>query len=405
MKPDYDIAINGAGMVGAALACALGDSGLSVVVIEPREPVLNWPEGSLDLRVSAITAASEQVFRHLDTWSAMVERGVCPFRDMEVWDAGGSGSIHFDAADIGQAQLGHVIENRVIQAALLERLRGLDNIDLLTPAQLESATVTENQVQLQLDNSQSVTTRLLVGADGGNSRVRSEAGIATQGWNYQQRAIVANVETELPHQNCAWQRFLSSGPLAFLPLASGHSAIVWSTTTEQADALLAMDEAEFKTVLGQAFEHRLGQIISSSERAAFPLRLQHARQYVQHRIALVGDAAHTIHPLAGQGVNLGLLDAAALAEVINDANRAGKDIGKQHVLRRYERWRKGDNLLIMGIMDGFKRLFGTGNAPLRWLRNSGLSLTDATTPVKNMIMLRAMGLKGDLPSLARNNSY
>ena len=403
MKAHYDIVINGAGMVGSALACALADSGLSIAIVEPREPVLDWPDDSIDLRVSAITVASERIFHHLDVWPAMVRRGISPFRDMRVWDAGGSGRIHFDAAEIGAAHLGHVIENRVIQAALLEGMQRHDNVDLLTPASVETMTVTDERVMLTLNDGNSVTARLLVGADGGNSPVRELAGITTSGWQYRQQAVVANVATELPHQECAWQRFLSGGPLAFLPLANGHSAIVWSTTPQHAESLLAMNETEFMAAVTEAFDSRLGRVTATSQRAAFPLRLQHARCYVRHRLALVGDAAHTIHPLAGQGVNLGLLDAATLAEVIADARRAGKDIGRQHVLRRYERWRKGDNLLTMGVMDGFKRLFGASSTLLRHLRNSGLSMADSATPLKHFIMQRAMGLTGDLPSLARSD--
>jgi len=213
--------------------------------------------------------------------------------------------------------------------------------------------------------------------------------------------VVGNVRTAEPHQETAWQRFLPTGPLAFLPLHDGRCSIVWSTTPEQAEALLALDESAFAGALADAFDQRLGSIIEVGPRGAFPLRLQHAHAYVKPGLALIGDAAHVVHPLAGQGVNLGLLDTATLAEVILDALDAGRDFASFKTLRRYERWRKGDNLLMLGVMDGFKRLFGNSLPPVRLLRNAGLNLTDAAGPLKNLIARRAMGLEGDLPRLAR----
>jgi 2-octaprenylphenol hydroxylase len=252
-----------------------------------------------------------------------------------------------------------------------------------------------------LDDGREFPTRLLVGADGAQSKVRQLAGIDTRGWNYEQKAVVGNVRTAEPHQATAWQRFLPTGPLAFLPLQDGRCSIVWSTTPEQVDALLALDDAAFAEALAEAFDRRLGEIIEVGPRGAFPLRLQHTRDYVKPGLALIGDAAHVVHPLAGQGVNLGLLDAATLAEVILDAITAGQEIGAFRVLRRYERWRKGDNLLMLGVMDGFKRLFSNPLPPVQLLRNLGLNLTDAAGPLKNLIARRAMGLEGDLPRLAR----
>ena len=255
---------------------------------------------------------------------------------------------------------------------------------------------------MRLNDGREFTTRLLVGADGAQSKVRQLAGIDTGGWKYDQKAVVANVRTAEPHQETAWQRFLPTGPLAFLPLHDGRCSIVWSTTPEQADALLALDEYAFRprrwrkhSNCGWARSFEVGP------RGAFPLRLQHAHAYVKAGIALIGDAAHVVHPLAGQGVNLGLLDAATLAEVIADAIADYRDFASLKALRRYERWRKGDNLLMLGVMDGLKRLFGISLPPVPLLRNIGLNLTDAAGPLKNMIIRRAMGLVGDLPRLAR----
>ncbi len=398
---DYDIVIAGGGMVGAALACALGDSPLKVALLEELPLERIRPGADIDLRVSAISRASQRIFAAVDAWEGIPAWRVSPYREMRVWDAAGSGQIHFDGAALGEPLLGWIIENRVIQTALLERVGQLDNVDLLCPATLALAGLLEPEVHLRLQDGRELRTRLLVGADGADSRVRHWAKVDVVGWGYGQKAVVAPVRTEKPHQETAWQRFLPTGPLAFLPLHDGRCSIVWSTTPEQAEQLLELDNAAFARALGEAFEHRLGDIVEVGPRGAFPLRLQHAQDYVKPHIALVGDAAHVIHPLAGQGVNLGLLDAAALAEVLLEAATAGKDIGSFKVLRRYERWRKGENLLMLGVMDGFKRLFGSSLPPVRWLRNLGLNLTDAVEPVKNLIARRAMGLEGDLPKLAR----
>ncbi len=397
----YDIVINGGGMVGAALACALGDSPLRVAVLESRRPQPLNPTDPAELRVSAIGRASQRLFVAVGAWEAMTAQRVSPFREMRVWDAGGAGSIHFDCAEIGEPGLGWIIENRAIQWALLDRLEGFQNVDLLCPAALEECRIQDHRVELGLASGRRLSTRLLVGADGGGSRVRTLAGIATRGWDYSQKGVVCVVATELPHQETAWQRFLPGGPLAFLPLADGRCSIVWSTGHGHAEDLLALDDAAFAQALGDAFDHRLGGIIGVGPRAAFPLRLQHAMAYTRPRVALVGDAAHVVHPLAGQGVNLGLLDAAALAEVLLDAVRDKRDPGSLRVLRRYERWRKGENVMMLAVMDGFKRLFGNPLPPVAWLRNLGLGLTDAAAPLKHRIIRRAMGLSGDLPRRVR----
>jgi 2-octaprenylphenol hydroxylase len=263
--------------------------------------------------------------------------------------------------------------------------------------------VQDEAVRLELNNGEVLQTRLLVGADGARSWVREQCGIAVTSTDYHQRAVVATVRTEQPHRDTAWQRFLPGGPLAFLPLPEGYCSIVWSTTPEHADALLAMDETAFCAALTDAFAARLGKVQSAVGRAAFPLSAQHAGRYVQPRIALVGDAAHTIHPLAGQGVNLGFADSAALAEVLIAALQKRQDIGSLGVLRRYERWRKGENLLMLEVMTGFQKLFGSELTAVRQARNLGLNLVQRLMPVKNLIIRRAMGLQGDLPALARKS--
>jgi len=388
-------------MVGAALACMLGNSKFRVVIIEAHQLQTGWPKGTVDIRVSAISAASQHIFMALGAWEQMVSLGVSPYHEMHVWDASGSGAIHFDCAAIAESRLGHIIENRVIQRALLDRMNGYENIELICPASISTIEDEAGQVRVHFESDEAITAALVVGADGGNSRVRQQAGITTRGWAYEQKAVVATVTTQKPHQQTAWQRFMPTGPLAFLPLRDSRSSIVWSTTPPHADELLALDEASFCHTLGDAFEHKLGDVLQVGPRAAFPLRLQHSASYIARRRALVGDAAHMIHPLAGQGVNLGFLDAAALSEVLLDAQLQHKDFYTQTVLRRYERWRKGDNLLTMSAMDGFKRLFGSSSPPLRLLRNVGLKLANIDGPVKNGLIRQAMGLKGDLPKLAR----
>ncbi len=387
-------------MVGSALACALAIRGIRVALIEAIPSSLESEWADFDLRVSAVTRASQRIFETLGAWAGMVSRRVSPYREMHVWDAVGRGSIHFDSADIGEPNLGHIIENRVMVAALEQRLAGLPAVDWFRPASVLGLERNPDRVFLSLDGA-TIEANLVVGADGARSRVRELSDLTVTGSDYGQEALVATVKTENGHRETAWQRFLPGGPLAFLPMLDGYSSIVWSAPSERVHELLAMDSDDFAVVLADAFERRLGAVDWVGPRAAFPLRRQHADHYVGPRVALAGDAAHTIHPLAGQGANLGLLDAAALAEALVDAIAAGKDPGDFRVLRRYERWRKGHNLMTEMLMDGFKRLFGTDNPPVSRVRSLGMNLTDVAGPVKRSLIRLAMGLQGDLPTMAR----
>ncbi len=396
----YDITIIGGGCVGGTLACALAQAGLKVAVVEAREPQRVWPAGSVDVRVFAITRASERIFRSIGCWDAIERGGVSPFRDMRVWDASGSGAIHFDCAELGEPMLGYIIEQRVIQAALNARMDMLPSLTRLCPAELGAFELDADSMRVTLADGRRLHTRLLVGADGASSRVRGMAGIAVEMRDYQQEAVVAVVTTEQSHQETAWQRFLPTGPLAFLPLRDGRSSIVWSTTPQQAAELCALDAGEFLERLSAAFDQRLGRVTAVEERVRFPLRRLHAKRYIAERLALVGDAAHVIHPLAGQGVNLGLLDAAVLFDVIVEARAAARDYGLINNLRRYERWRHGDNHTMQRAMDGIKGLFGASAVPLRVLRNTGLNAVDRSGPLKAVLARHAMGLAGDLPTLA-----
>ena len=387
-------------MVGAAFACAVGKQGLKVAVVESRnaEEELN-PEG-IDVRVSALTCASERILKALEVWDYLSGQRITPFREMTVWDATGAGAIHFDSADIGAPTLGYIVENRTIQQAMERGLSKLDSVTWFRPATLEDCRIEEDTVIVRV-GSVRLRTGLVVGADGTDSKLRELLHIGSSTGDYGQQALVATVRTERHHRNTAWQRFLPEGPLAFLPLPEDLSSIVWTTTPERARYLMRAPEGQFLDELERAFAATLGRVTWVGERATFPLRCAQADHYVQHRAALIGDAAHTIHPLAGQGVNLGFLDAAALAEVIRGAHSRGRDFGHRTVLRRYERWRKGHNVLTQMTLDGFKWLFGSSCLVVGAARNMGLDVTDRLGPVKKRIMRHASGLSGDLPPMAR----
>ncbi len=395
-----DLIIVGGGMVGAALGCAAAQAGFSVTLLERREPQREWPADEVDLRVSALTRASQRILQNLGAWQRMSEMRISPYTDMEVWDAAGSGRIHFSAAEIGESNLGHIVENRVTQLALWEQLEKLSNASLRFPASVSQLLLDEGPA-LRLADGELLQAGLIVAADGRDSQIRAMAGIGTKGWDYDQHAIVATVSPQRHHGFTARQRFMKTGPLAFLPIDDGRCSIVWSTSPQEASELMALDETAFCSALTLASDRMLGEVEAVGPRAAFPLRLGHAETYIQPGLALVGDAAHAIHPLAGQGVNLGFLDAAALAETLIEARSAGRPIGSHSTLRRYERARKGGNMAMLGLMDAFKRTFSNEILPLRLARNLGLSLADHAGPLKSLLVRRAMGLSGELPSLAR----
>jgi 2-octaprenylphenol hydroxylase len=385
-------------MVGATLACALAKGGLRIGIVEAYEPRPFDSENDYELRVSAISPGSEKILAALQVWPLIEQSRFCAYRQMYVWDAAGWGEIHFDAAEIGESHLGHIIENRVIQGALVERLRSFENITMFCPDSVQAIDVGVDSVEVVLAGGARLESKLIVGADGFNSRIRSLSGIGFQVHSYTQDAVVANVSTEFSNSGIAWQRFLPSGPLAFLPLANGNSSIVWSTTRDQAKQLLKVGDDRFCEMLSEAFDFKLGRIESTSPRASFPLRGGQAETYVVPRIALIGDAAHSIHPLAGQGVNLGFKDAATLADVLLESRH---DIGSLRILRRYQRARLGDNVITMRAMEGFNDLFANDMVPMALLRNTGLLITNAASPVKRYLMRRAMGIIGERPSLMR----
>ena len=397
----FDIVIVGAGIAGTALAVALSGAGLAIALIEAQTldaPPLPQACGvhDFDSRVSALTPRSRAFLEKLGAWEAIAAYRYCAYRHMTVWDAQGTGQIEFDRTEVNVSELGHIVENRAIVSALLHQVAATD-ISLRSPAVLQSCTrVDSSRIVMTLDGGDTLQTDLLVAADGALSRVREIMGFRSREWDYGHRAIVATVEVAQPHEDTAWQRFLPSGPLALLPLpgADGHHycSIVWSMQEHLVDAVLALDEAAFCKELENASERRLGAVLASSRRFAYPLRQRHAVDYVQPGVALVADAAHTIHPLAGQGINLGLQDVAVLAEEILAGHANGVGVGQLELLRRDQRRRKGENLMMMTAMDGFKRLFEQQSLPLRWLRNVGMRRVDKLLPLKQQLVRHAMGL-------------
>ncbi|PWB32741.1 2-octaprenyl-3-methyl-6-methoxy-1,4-benzoquinol hydroxylase [Pseudomonas sp. SDI] len=406
MEMRADLLIVGAGMVGSALALALQHSGLEILLLD-GSPLTVKPfdaQAPFEPRVSALSAASQRILERLGAWPGMHARRVSAYSDMHVWDGSGTGQIHFSAASVHADVLGHIVENRVVQDGLLERLHDSE-IGLLANARLEQMRRSGDDWLLTLADGRTLRAPLVIAADGANSAVRRLTGCETREWDYLHHAIVTSVRCAAPHQATAWQRFTDDGPLAFLPLARDGGqdwcSIVWSTTPEQAERLMALDDSAFCAALERAFEGRLGAVLEADPRLCVPLRQRHAKRYVAEGLALIGDAAHTIHPLAGQGVNLGFLDAAVLAEELLHAYERGERLADVRVLSRYERRRMPHNLALMAAMEGFERLFQADPLPLRWLRNSGLKWVEQLPEAKALFVRQALGLSGDLPALAR----
>jgi 2-octaprenylphenol hydroxylase len=399
---DYDVIIVGAGMVGASAACLLSKAvrgkhltPIKIALVEANV-VLPFNEDDFDPRVAAITEKSRKLLARCDAWSTIENLRVSPYVSMEVWDAESTGKISFDSCSIHEANLGHIVESTVVVEALLEKIDQLDNIDFICPASISNYDRCNEEITVVLDDGRTMTAALLIGADGGNSKVRRHFNFECKEWDYQQEAIVATVKTQNSNQKTAWQRFTPSGPLALLPLNKQsnlqYSSVVWSQDSPSANALAALDDAQFCIELTKASESCLGEILSVGPRYSFPLRQRHAIHYVQERVALIGDSAHTVHPLAGQGVNLGFSDVEVLIEELERALLRGIDVGDKKILKRYQRRRKPENLAIMALMEVFKRLFAADQLSLRFLRSKGMSQLDGIRPLKNEIIRRAMGL-------------
>ncbi|MFQ5659056.1 MAG: UbiH/UbiF/VisC/COQ6 family ubiquinone biosynthesis hydroxylase [Gammaproteobacteria bacterium] len=398
---ETEVVIIGAGPVGACLAALLGSQGVNCVVIDAREENTQGRDGQADPRVLALTHASRRILQSFDLWRQLPQQRIGRFRCMHVWDENGKGEIRFDSADLCKQTLGYIVEQSQLQHHLDRILEYLPCVSVFRGASPKGLVWGKEWLTVTLDN-QSFNARVVVAADGIHSWTRRFADIGYRLHDYKQQAVACTVTTALPHEQVARQRFLTNGPLAFLPLAdSNRCGIVWSTSTHHARQLLDLDKENFNRVLQSSFANTLGEIIESGPRSCFPLQRAQAEHYCKERLVLAGDAAHSIHPLAGQGANLGLLDAASLGQVLLEARSRQKDIGNMRVLRRYERWRKGENRFMMVLCEGLKTLFETQTTPLPLLRNTGLDLVNSSSPVKHFIMRHAMGLAGDLPAIAR----
>lgn len=401
-----DVIIVGAGMVGSALALALNQSGLDCMLLDSASlnPKPFEPNSSFAPRVSALSISSQNLLQNLGAWDGIHKRRACPYQQMQVWDGSGTGNIQFSASQAQACHLGHIVENRIVQDALLEQLQDSD-ISLMPHAKLNQLRRSGDGWLLELADGNQLRTRLLIAADGANSSIRRLTGCDTREWDYRHHAVVTSVRTEQAHQHCCWQVFTDEGPLALLPLqhADGDNwcSIVWSLPPERAAQVMQLEDEEFCRQLERTFEQRLGRILHADPRFSVPLRQRHAKRYIQHGLAFIGDAAHVIHPLAGQGVNLGFLDVASLADCLLHAQQRGENIASQQVLSRFERQRMPHNLAMMAAMQGFQDLFQADQLPIRLLRNLGLSGINRLPEAKNLFVRQALGLGMELPPLAR----
>jgi len=407
-KFDFDVVIVGSGMVGTCLAALMAReealSGWKIALVDPVAP-RKPDEREMDLRVSALSRASERILTAARAWDAIAPYA-SPYSEMVVWDAASTperpDALRFSAAETAEPDLGHIVENLRVQWALHESplLRGVTEVR----SGLAGLEFDEGAARVTLQDGRRLTCQLVIGADGSQSVARQLAGIGRSGWAYDQTAVVAHLHTEQPHRETAWQRFLPGGPLAFLPLKDGRVSLVWTTAPDEAATLLASSEAQFSERVSIASDHVLGKATLASGRAGFPLALWHARAYVKPRLALVGDAAHTIHPLAGQGVNLGFLDCASFVQVLAAASAKGEELHGLRVLRRYERWRRSENAVVMGICDTLNRLFSEKSVVVAGLRRLGLSVVSSQPLLRRTLVERALGVGGDAPQIARRTA-
>ncbi|MBV2128268.1 FAD-dependent oxidoreductase [Arsukibacterium indicum] len=383
----FDITIVGGGMVGAAIALALSQAGLQVALIERQAPAEFNPDQAPDLRVSSINLASEAWLTRLGAWSSLQQMRLCPYQRLQAFEHPDS-VVCFDAADIKRSHLGHIIENNLLQLALWQQFPA--NLTLFCPAMVTALQQTADSALLTIDSGEQLQSTLVIAADGGNSQLRQLAGIGTNGWQYQQACLVALVNTPYPQQDVTWQQFTPTGPKAFLPLPGQQGNIVWYDDAARVKQLAVLKPAQLTAELQKVFPEQLGkvEVVNSSW---FPLARMDANHYYAGRVVLAGDAAHTINPLAGQGVNLGFADAKLLTELIISAHQQQRDIGNEDLLKTYQRKRKPANLLMMSTMDGFYQLFGNDIGPLRNLRQLALTIASRSSMLKTLVARYAVG--------------
>lgn len=386
-----DVAIVGGGMVGATAALTLARAGFAVALVDAKEPAPWSAADEPDLRVVGLAPSSIALLDQLGVWSRIRDARASAYERMVVWDAENGATVRFDAADDGRDVLGYIVENNLVQAMLWHALDDA-GVRRIVPGEVVAYAGREDRAQLDLADGEVIAARLVVAADGADSALRGMAGIGTHGRDYGQRGVVAHVATERPHERTAWQRFLPTGPLAFLPMADGRCSIVWSLPEDEAQRVLALDDDSFRAELGVASDFRLGLIGAMTRRVGFPLRLKLADRYESGRLVLLGDAAHTVHPLAGQGVNLGLRDVTELRDTLVAARDAGRDIAATHVLRRYARRRRSADGLDAWSFDTLKRVYAWKAAPLVAARGAGISLLECLAPIKRRITRHASGL-------------
>lgn len=400
MNEKFHVVIVGAGVAGLTVAALLAQSSVSErlkITLLDAQPRPSRPNGKdVALRVSAIASGSSLLLKSIGAWSGIDAERIASYDAMRVWDesstADSGDALHFDAAEFAVPQLGFIVENVLLQTAILDVLQR-ESIELLFESPIAALQAQNSGQQVQLEDGRKLHADLVIGADGARSLVRESAGIETREWVYGQSAFVTHLQPEKSHCNTAWQRFLSNGPLGMLPLADGRISVVWSTTEEQAQWAMAATDESLGQALSAASDHVLGNLTVAGPRGAFPLQARHARDYVKAGVALVGDAAHAVHPLAGQGANLGLQDAACLADVITKAMQNGEHPGDRPVLRRFERSRKGENATMLHFMTGLNRLFATDSTLLKELRTTGMRLFNQSGPIREHVVSVALGTR------------
>ncbi len=396
---DYDVAVVGGGIVGLTVACALKDSGLRVAVIEAK------PESAAIARGQAyhINLLSSRIFQGIGVWEQMRSL-VNPIEQIHLSDGDYPGVVQFSLPDLQTDALGYVAEHRVVLEALRSLLKQCSHVSYLCPMEVVRTEVQADRVAMELNQAGTIhplQARLVIAADGARSPLRHQAGISTYGWQYWQSCVVAFIQPEKPHQNIAYERFQPDGPFAILPLPNNLCRIVWTAPKAEAEAILGLDDDQFLATLKQRYGDQMGDLTLVGQRYLFPVHLMHSRRYTLPRLALVGDAAHCCHPVGGQGVNLGIRDAAALAQILTQAHQQGQDIGNLAVLRRYDRWRTLENLAILGFTDSLNRLFSNSFLPLLILRRLGLGMLQFLYPFKQLALRLMVGLLGRIPDLAK----
>ena len=418
MSSDFDVVIVGAGMVGATIACGLARSNLKVAIIDPQVAIPYVDNETPHIRVSAISFASEQVLKHVGAWQYIGTKRICPYRRLAVNELPAKDGLaaklpdisnwartEFNADVIGQSHLGHIIENDIVHLALHEQMAQLKSLRIFCPDEVVSMNLQDTQKKIVLSQHGEITARLVIGAEGANSKVRIQAGIGQTREQYEQQAFVCTVRYQGAQEDITWQSFTPHGPIAFLPLSDvaerHYASLVWYDSPDRIACLKKLSDAELLDYFKREYPDTLPSLLSIEERASFPLYRSHALSYFKQGVVLAGDAAHTINPLAGQGVNLGLLDAAVLIEVLIQANMNNEDIASEHILKRYQKARRTENQIMMTVMDAFYYGFSNQILPLRILRNIGLGLANNAGFAKNNVMKYAIGASGDLPKLAK----